>query len=318
MRTSLAKPLAIAAVGALVGLIVNSAASFFTNWTNAAPWFAAPFIAVAVAVAQASVSAVGERGAEPVYPPSAGHSVRVYRSGTSLPVVVAAILALGALALVATAGVRYAVGWYTGNERGSERLAQIADGGSEGLGITVSSLEHTSHFMRAEVALTNGTGITISLPLFGFCTLTSDDGTTLQADAFRSDWSESLGPGGKTKGVIIFPGHLPDGARDATLAWSTVFAQGFSGPSSLSIGLSLTAEAEAVPANEIVAQRGDNGDEVREVQTYLVERWGFGALKIDGLFGPKTEQAVQTFQTQHNLEATGRVDQRTYSALKGG
>ena len=226
MRTSLPKPLAIAAIGTLVGLIVNSAAAYFTDWTNAAAWFAAPFIAVVVAMAQALVSAVADQSGGHRHPRTSGYSSHYSSDGTSLLVVVATLVGLGALAFAATAGVRYAVGWYTGNETGPERLSAVAVGGSGGLGVTVSSLQQTPHFTRAEVTVDNQTGVSVSLPLFGFCTLTGGDGTTLKADAFRSDWSTDLAPGGKSRGVIVFSGHLPDDAREATLAWATVFAAG--------------------------------------------------------------------------------------------
>jgi hypothetical protein len=64
------------------------------------------------------------------------------------------------------------------------------------------------------VALTavNVSGDTIGLPVYGNCRLISDDGQTLQADPFRSDWSEEVAPGVPHRGVITFPGRLPEGA----------------------------------------------------------------------------------------------------------
>jgi peptidoglycan hydrolase-like protein with peptidoglycan-binding domain len=37
--------------------------------------------------------------------------------------------------------------------------------------------------------------------------------------------------------------------------------------------------------------------------------------KADGVWGPKTENALRNFQTQNGLEATGRLDQRSAEAL---
>jgi len=55
-------------------------------------------------------------------------------------------------------------------------------------------------------------------------------------------------------------------------------------------------------------RNGDSGNDVKLIQT---------ALKInsDGIFGPKTEQAVIDFQKKNNLVADGIVGQKTIAAL---
>ncbi len=55
------------------------------------------------------------------------------------------------------------------------------------------------------------------------------------------------------------------------------------------------------------------GGNVREVQRALNNR-GFN-VSADGRMGPQTRNALMDFQRQNNIEATGRVDQRTASAL---
>ena len=40
-------------------------------------------------------------------------------------------------------------------------------------------------------------------------------------------------------------------------------------------------------------------------------------LDVDGKMGPKTRDALKTFQSAHNLKATGRTDPATMKALGG-
>ncbi|MGO8865193.1 MAG: peptidoglycan-binding domain-containing protein [Alphaproteobacteria bacterium] len=41
-----------------------------------------------------------------------------------------------------------------------------------------------------------------------------------------------------------------------------------------------------------------------------------GALKVDGILGPKTRAALKSYQQAHGLKATGRLDKATRAALK--
>lgn len=54
-------------------------------------------------------------------------------------------------------------------------------------------------------------------------------------------------------------------------------------------------------------------DEVRAVQS-LLRGWGF-ELRMDGDFGPETQDAVMRFQRSKGLSATGTVDSETFKAL---
>lgn len=53
-------------------------------------------------------------------------------------------------------------------------------------------------------------------------------------------------------------------------------------------------------------KQGDKGSTVKELQTSL-NLFGYG-LKADGIFGPKTKDAVLKFQKDHKLSATGITD----------
>jgi hypothetical protein len=156
-------------------------------------------------------------------PPPARHQ----RRGTPLPLaLLIAVVVIGVGGWGVTQGVRYAVGYVTGNESGTERLVQEASGSVDGLTLTVESVEHTAHFTRVDLAARNDTGTPVTLPLFKNCVFVGADGTTLEADAFKSQWSEEVARGGLQRGTVTFGGHLPDAVTRATLSFSTIFRFG--------------------------------------------------------------------------------------------
>lgn len=59
---------------------------------------------------------------------------------------------------------------------------------------------------------------------------------------------------------------------------------------------------------------GNQGDSVKDLQARLKQlKWYFE--KIDGIFGPKTAEAVEGFQAKREIPVTGEVDQRTLDRL---
>ena len=70
-------------------------------------------------------------------------------------------------------------------------------------------------------------------------------------------------------------------------------------------------------ANEVIviAQLGDNNEEVKNVQEMLI-RLGYLNGSADGDFGNKTKEAVMTYQTDKGFEADGIVTQQLYDILK--
>jgi hypothetical protein len=69
-----------------------------------------------------------------------------------------------------------------------------------------------------------------------------------------------------------------------------------------------------VPSNTVVTvSQGSMGDWVVWAQEHLISAGE--SVGIDGDFGPKTELAVQDFQTTHHLPVTGALDPVTWNAL---
>ena len=58
-------------------------------------------------------------------------------------------------------------------------------------------------------------------------------------------------------------------------------------------------------------------DTVRQVQQTLQQQ-GLYKSRVDGVWGPGTQAAVRTYQQQHNMNATGQLDQDTLASLSGG
>jgi hypothetical protein len=246
-RVAVGRTLLIAGVCALIPLIGNVGASFLTVWTGGATWLVVPVVGVSVAMVTALIQAYGSASAPepapapapaPAYPgqqpPPDAYPYRRYgreeRRGTPLALaLVIGLLVLGAGGWAVTAGARYAVGYITGNEAGTDRLIRPASGSAAGLELTVENVWHTRHFTRIRVAARNSSRTSLSLPLFGNCLFTGEDGTTLRADPFRSRWSEEIPPGALQRGTITFKGHIPDSVRLASLTFAHIFGTFFGG-----------------------------------------------------------------------------------------
>ncbi|HMT09058.1 MAG TPA: peptidoglycan-binding domain-containing protein [Pyrinomonadaceae bacterium] len=72
------------------------------------------------------------------------------------------------------------------------------------------------------------------------------------------------------------------------------------------------APGTPVPA---LLKRGSRGEAVRSLQKALIERGYIPAGKADGSFGPKTEDAVRTFQSANRLQPDGIAGTMTLKAL---
>ena len=72
------------------------------------------------------------------------------------------------------------------------------------------------------------------------------------------------------------------------------------------------AAAQTSPASPIP---GDGPAQVMRVQQDLNDN-GF-SLPVNGVMGPQTVAALRTYQQQHGLPPTGRIDAQTFTSLEG-
>lgn len=63
-----------------------------------------------------------------------------------------------------------------------------------------------------------------------------------------------------------------------------------------------------------VLKEGSRGSDVKAVQDKL-RRWGYYTGSVDGIYGPKTKEAVKYFQRKNGLTADGIVGKKTFEAL---
>ena len=62
-------------------------------------------------------------------------------------------------------------------------------------------------------------------------------------------------------------------------------------------------------------KRGSSGAEAEDLQRKLLAN-GINAGPVDGLFGPKTEEAVRRFQERHALQVDGIAGPKTMKAFE--
>jgi hypothetical protein len=226
---------------ALLGLGATAATELVTEWSGELGWIATPVVTVLGAALTAVLSKQGDQWADgdqrrppPGYPPQyrgqayppGGATYRPpSRRRSSMAAVLVAVVTVAVLCVGATFGVRYAVGLISGDETGTSVLVGQASGTAAKLKVTVLDVVYTDHFTKVTLQVHNNATTSTSLPLFGFCTLTGADGTTLQADPNRSDWQTSFAPSVTQRGTVTFPGRLPPSDTIASLSFSTVFAQ---------------------------------------------------------------------------------------------
>lgn len=208
------------------------------NWPS--PWatLVPPAVALGVALAMAFVQAAistSTRGPSDVG--GSHHS----SSGLSLLAAILLIVLILGIGGVAVSWVTRAAAQLAGFSVGAvpglpnsfdknavERLAKQRTGRSGPLSLTVKSVKQGSRTVRAEVVVKNSGSQSVSLPLYGYCTLAAADGTTLNANAFASQWSSSIPAGGTLSGVLVFDGVFPNDETKAALSFTTVFGPGAS------------------------------------------------------------------------------------------
>ena len=258
----------------VIGLLGNSLTSFLTELTPTWTWFATPLVGLLVALAiemlgfyrkgrtaarqqpaghgrapQAGPRAEAQAGPRPEPQAEPQAEPRAEPRRPLAATVLMTLLLLGGGGWLLTAGASYAVGYFSGNESGVQRLERQVVAEAQGVRVTILGVQSTAHFTRAEILVNNGTTSTITLPLFQNAMLTGPDGTTYDADSFRSNWQPQIPPGGQRKGTLNFESQLPEGATTVSLSFATVFVQGFDGPASITVpDIRLKPLAEAASA----------------------------------------------------------------------
>jgi hypothetical protein len=226
-RVRMGRVILLAAVVSVLGWSVTSGVTFFAGRAVALPaWLLGPAAAVAAGVVQASFQAVTGPGQETIE----DRPTATRPGGASATVAIVTVLLLvGVGGYAATIGIRFGVGWLTGNEDqvGQERLASSPppSGASGRVAATVTSIVNTTHFTRVALTVNNQEDESATLSLFHNCVLTGGS-VTLQPDPFKSDWPQDVPPHSTQQGHVIFSGHLPDAATTAQFSFLHVFVFG--------------------------------------------------------------------------------------------
>jgi len=73
----------------------------------------------------------------------------------------------------------------------------------------------------------------------------------------------------------------------------------------------------SAPSQQAEAQQPLTADTIRQVQQTLQQQ-GLYHAGVDGVWGPRTEAAVRSFQQKNNINPTGQLDQQTLASLNIG
>jgi len=106
--------------------------------------------------------------------------------------------------------------WITGNERGSDILADKRSDRAGALTLTVDQILLTPHFTRIVVTVSNDGFAPVALPGAGRWKLLTHDGTMLQGSAFRSLWPDAVPARWAVAGIVTFD-RLPEGTGGISL-----------------------------------------------------------------------------------------------------
>jgi len=96
-----------------------------------------------------------------------------------------------------------------------------------------------------------------------------------------------------------------------------------SGRSSRASGSSYSSQSYATAPNystqpqQSMASTEMTPDMIRSVQQTLAQE-GMYRGRVDGMWGPATQAGVRSYQQQHNMNATGQLDQDTLAAMNLG
>lgn len=95
--------------------------------------------------------------------------------------------------------------------------------------VEVTQVENQGGHLRIDATVTNGTGDSLSVPLFGNVTAVDEAGRAYEADPFNSDWVDTISSGQSVGGTIEFDGLYEVGPGTLTLTFAELY--GFDAPS---------------------------------------------------------------------------------------
>jgi peptidoglycan hydrolase-like protein with peptidoglycan-binding domain len=132
--------------------------------------------------------------------------------------------------------------------------------------------------------------------------------------ADEETWQLSLGRSRARRRAVQLR-FVPTSSRAKRLSLGTLVALTVGPAAGLASGGATTAaSASTGPAttteHTIVLNLGSEGRQVKLLQQAL------GGVKVDGVFGPETEEAVRSFQESHGLSVDGVVGSQTSAALR--
>jgi hypothetical protein len=224
-RVGTGRVILIPVVVNVVGWATTAVLTFVAGRAVGVPgWLVGPTAAIVAGVVQSLFDAA--RGSA-VVRADAGPAIARRSGGIPVAAAILTVLLIGVAGYAATVGIRYGVGWVTGNEDqiGGERLVAAQSGKSGRVTITVTGIVNTTHFTRVQLTVNNGEDQPATLALFRNCVLTGG-AVTLQAEPFKSGWPEDVPPRSTQQGHITFAGQLPDSATTAQLSFIRVFVFG--------------------------------------------------------------------------------------------
>ena len=134
---------------------------------------------------------------------------------------------------------------------------------------------------------------------------------------FGSKLSGALGAYAKTPEAKVIVAAMMDAFNNVVIASRSYVAQEVQGQG-LGTGGKLAVDGQSTPTNTASSSQsnGSTGNQsILAVQQQL-NALGYNAGVADGVMGGKTRTAISQFQSDNNLEATGRLDLSTKSALQ--
>ena len=140
------------------------------------------------------------------------------------------------------------------------------------------------------------------------------DAPAADAPAAGTPSAAAAPPGGRNPfQALVTPPAAPSGGQQPS--GQQPGGQPADGPQSGEPGAPTGSPTTAGPATDRdgVLGRGNSGPQVRDLQQVLVDRgW---TLRVDGIFGPKTERVVRELQRRRGLVPDGLVGPKTRAVL---